>query len=326
MFPPRSFVFSQEKTYLEKCSGAFKNAVVEHENATDEPTPYALIADPQSINAKKHLLVVVADYDYFLGVMQTEEQIIKTNGCEYPVIGFYHAEETTFLRETKDLKAFFSSTGDHVDVSWHNRIKVQAEKAAQNAKEAKKAAKKHRRQQTASTTTSSSGTNMYGALHEEDEDAETRSKVKKEKEKAKKKAYQARRKAKQDDAALIKAPTREENGGEVSNVLDDLRIINLSIFSSRDFTDPHQSKHGSTKRTMEELSDSDKDDLLGDEDSSSDDSCDRMKVVKVDDVESGKKAVRRAKGPVLIAAQEDLFGVAPTDDKQGGHQYFGPRR
>lgn len=333
-FPSRRLVFGKEKSFIDRCQKTMHEAVVQYEIDTDEAVPYALLADPGNKHSR-HLLAVIVDAKVF--ECAPEMETITTNGCQYKIVGFYHDKKTWFTGDDV-AKHFFTKDGGHVEVCFYNHTKHLAQLAAEAARQEKKAAKKHRRQQTAasSITTSSCG-NAFGQSEDGSEAAEARAEAKREKEKAKKKAYHARRKAKQAESeqALILSrevdrKTQEEedsamNNNIVSNSLGIFHILSLTKASSiLQRTDRHDSRG----EVVSEASDSDKDELLlGTEDSSSNEDAGEsqqgLTVIKVDDAESGRRAVAeaQAKGPVMVMSQEDV-DLEAGEYNTGGFQYY----
>ncbi|KAK5120295.1 hypothetical protein LTR85_006501 [Meristemomyces frigidus] len=338
-FPSRRLVFGKEKSFLDKCQKTMHDAVVNYEIETDEPIPYALLADPATDGKhEKHLLVVIVDAGYFEAILANAEQVVTTNGCQYKVIGFYHDAKTQF-NEDEVAKSFFTKGGEHVEAQFYNHMKHMAEVAAEAARQEKKAAKKHRRQQTAaSITTTSSNANSLSNPHEEgDKDAEARAEAKREKERAKKKAYQARRKAKQAESeqALTlsreidrKAQESEEENGKTNTVgLGFFHLFNcgdgLTLLQR---ASTRQDSHGEV--VSEVSDDTEKEDSLGTESSSNDGAdagsmeSEGLAVIKIDDLESGRKAVAEAKGPVMVMSQEDVDLEA--GEYNTGFQFYRP--
>ncbi|KAK4547889.1 hypothetical protein LTR36_010608 [Oleoguttula mirabilis] len=317
-FPSRRRVFGQETSFLDKCRKTMHEAVVSYEIETDEPIPYALLAD-SGTEAKhgKHLLVVIVDAGYYQAVHANAEQTITANGCPYKVIGFYHDRKTHFIKD-EVAKSFFTKNGEHVDLQFYNHTKRLADEAAEAVKQEKRAAKKHRRQQTAaSSITMMSSGGVDTVQKDGGEDAEARAEAKREKERAKKKAYQARRRAKQAEAEQAITLAREVD--RKAHVEEESDQVGLGLWHVVNFAGltimQSLGRRDSAGEVVSETSDDteDKYELLGVEDSSSSEGADAspvdskgLTVIKVDDRESGRRAVAEAKGPVLVMAQEDV--------------------
>lgn len=204
-----------EKSFLETCSTKIHAAVVAHELATHEPTPYALIADAE-VPGRKRLLGVIIDRVEFERVCAAHEKgeegeegeggKVEANGVLYPILGVYAKGRTVWWRGGEELKGVFGKEGDRdVEVVWFSRVKEGAERARRD----KRREKKERRREMVATSTGAAPTSAGAAKKEEeaegdeevgtsaekpgDEDAQLRAQAKKDKEKARKKAYQARR-------------------------------------------------------------------------------------------------------------------------------------
>ncbi|KAI7361121.1 hypothetical protein KC354_g8315, partial [Hortaea werneckii] len=224
-----------EKAFLKTCSAKIHSAVVAHELATHEPTPYAVIADAARQGKKaapeapkiRRVLGVVVDQAEFQAVCaaheEGEDEEIEANGVLYPILGVYAKGRTVWWKGGEEVKAFF---GGQVDVVWFSRVKEEAGRA----KREKRREKKERRREKVAASASAAPVlkgdeeNRSAGLTAEksgDEDALLRAQTKKDKEKARKKAYQARRRQNKKRAKVTEfgtaAPSSAASGAQVDS-------------------------------------------------------------------------------------------------------------
>ncbi|KAI7189012.1 60S ribosomal protein [Hortaea werneckii] len=228
-----------EKALLRNCSAKIHSAVVAHELATHEPTPYAVIADAARQGKKaapeaqktSRVLGVVVDQAEFQAVCaaheEGEDEEIEANGVLYPILGVYAKGRTVWWKGGEEVKAFF---GGQVDVVWFSRVKEEAGRAKREKRREKK---ERRREKVAASATSASaappaskedeGIEQAGPAAETpvDEDALLRAQTKKDKEKARKKAYQARRRQNKKAAKVLELGTASSTGRQEDSDNDD---------------------------------------------------------------------------------------------------------
>ncbi|RMY44591.1 hypothetical protein D0863_16190 [Hortaea werneckii] len=238
-----------EKSLLKNCSAKLHSAVVAHELATHEPTPYALIADAE-VPGRRRLLGVILDQAEFEQVRAAHETgekgegqgKVEANGVLYPILGVYAKGSTVWWRKGDELKGFFGTEGSRreVEVVWFSRVKEEAERARREKRREKKERK--RGMAAASPGASGAASTSAGAAEDEaegneevgtsaekpgDEEAQHRAQAKKDKEKARKKAYQARRRQNKKHAKVqefggtsttgLQDKTQEDDGQENSD-------------------------------------------------------------------------------------------------------------
>ncbi|KAI6788413.1 60S ribosomal protein [Hortaea werneckii] len=228
-----------EKALLRNCSAKIHSAVVAHELATHEPSPYAVIADAARQGKKaapeaqktSRVLGVVVDQAEFQAVCaaheEGEDEEIEANGVLYPILGVYAKGRTVWWKGGEEVKAFF---GGQVDVVWFSRVKEEAGRAKREKRREKK---ERRREKVAASATSASaaspaskedeGIEQAGPAAETpvDEDALLRAQTKKDKEKARKKAYQARRRQNKKAAKVLELGTASSTGRQEDSDNDD---------------------------------------------------------------------------------------------------------
>ncbi|KAI6882995.1 60S ribosomal protein [Hortaea werneckii] len=235
-----------EKALLRNCSAKIHSAVVAHELATHEPTPYAVIADAARQGKKaapeaqktSRVLGVVVDQAEFQAVCaaheEGEDEEIEANGVLYPILGVYAKGRTVWWKGGEEVKAFF---GGQVDVVWFSRVKEEAGRAKREKrrekKERRREKKERRREKVAASATSASAAPPASKEHEGieqagpaaetpvDEDALLRAQTKKDKEKARKKAYQARRRQNKKAAKVLELGTASSTGRQEDSDNDD---------------------------------------------------------------------------------------------------------
>ncbi|KAI7163212.1 hypothetical protein KC349_g1424 [Hortaea werneckii] len=233
-----------EKSPLKNCSAKIHSAVVAHELATHEPTPYALIADAE-IPGRRRVLGVIVDQAEFEQVCAAHEKgekgegekqgKVEANGVLYPILGVYARGSTVWWRKGEELKGFFETEGSReVEVVWFSRVKEEVERARRE----KRREKKERRREMVAASTGASGAapTSGGAAEEEaegneevrtpaektgDEDAQYRAQAKRDKEKARKKAYQARRRQNKKHAKVQEFRGTSATGPQDKNQADD---------------------------------------------------------------------------------------------------------
>ncbi|KAI6807175.1 hypothetical protein KC340_g18667, partial [Hortaea werneckii] len=230
-----------EKSFLKNCSAKIHSAVVAHELATHEPTPYALIADAE-VPGRRRVLGVIVDEAEFEQVRAAHEKgekgeeqgKVEANGVLYPILGLYARGSTVWWRKGEELKGFFGTKGSRreVEVVWFSRVKEEVERARRE----KRREKKERKRGVAAASPGASGAapTSAGAAEDEaegneevgtsaekpgDEEAQLRAQAKKDKEKARKKAYQARRRqnkkhAKVQEFGATSATSPQDNDRE----------------------------------------------------------------------------------------------------------------
>ncbi|KAI7532467.1 hypothetical protein KC331_g13574 [Hortaea werneckii] len=228
-----------EKSFLKNCSAKMHSAVVAHELATHEPTPYALIADAE-IPGRRRLLGVIVDQAEFEQVCTAHEKgekgegekqgKVEANGVLYPILGVYAKGSTVWWRKGEELKGFFGTEGrKEVEVVWFSRVKEEVERARRE----KRREKKERRREMVAAPTSAAPAAEEDDEKEDneevgppaekpvDEEAQLRAQAKKDKEKARKKAYQARRRQNKKHVKVQEFGGTSATGSQDKNQADD---------------------------------------------------------------------------------------------------------
>ncbi|KAI6881663.1 60S ribosomal protein, partial [Hortaea werneckii] len=234
------------KSFLKNCSAKIHSAVVAHELATHEPTPYALIADAE-VPGRRRLLGVIIDQAEFERVCAAHEKgekgeeqgEVEANGVLYPILGVYAKGSTVWWRKGEELKGFFGTEGSReVEVVWFSRVKEAVERARREKRREKK---ERRREMVAASTGAPTGAAPPSAApaaeedHEKEENVEVgtpaekpgveeaqhRAQAKKDKEKARKKAYQARRRQNKKHAKVQEFGGTSATGRQDKNQEDD---------------------------------------------------------------------------------------------------------